>query len=315
MNEIDFKKLLRQERQIARSRSRNQKHQVSGPDSTEAAMNVADDVVNKHETVAAHEPYETLLANQLSERHQIHPPHSKIDSVYYTKQFLHEETCNEILDWLQTLPEYSRQIKLSEQEESKECCGKWTTLKHARRKGKVNEMRKVLYLIIDPCHLLTQSVCAVALFDASIAPLPPILSKLAATLKHTNAFQETPNHILINEYQKGTGIMSHTDGPAYNSRTATISIGGDVLFKFTKRRGGYKRPHEENECDESGRVMEILLHGCGSLIVFANDAYLNHCHGIDETLEETTGKATVNEKEGVLLKRDDRVSLTFRCKK
>jgi hypothetical protein len=139
MNEIDFKKLLRQERQIARSRSRNQKHQVSGPDSTEAAMNVAADVVN-YETVAAHEPYETLLANQLSERHQIHPSHSKIDSVYYTKQFLHEETCNEILDWLQTLPEYSCQIKLSEQEESKECCGKWTTLKHARRKGKVNEM-------------------------------------------------------------------------------------------------------------------------------------------------------------------------------
>lgn len=147
MNEIDFKKLLRQERQIARSRSRNQKHQVSCPDSTEAAMNVAADVVNKYETVAAHEPYETLLANQLSERHRIHPSHSKIDSVYYTKQFLHEETCNEVLDWLQTLPEYLSQIKMSEQEESKECNGKWTTLKHARRKGKVNEiMRKTLVI-------------------------------------------------------------------------------------------------------------------------------------------------------------------------
>jgi hypothetical protein len=109
--------------------------------------------------------------------------------------------------------------------------------------------------------------------------------------------------------------MSHTDGPAYNSRTATISIGGDVLFKFTKRRDEYKKLQEKNGSDESGTVMEVLLHGCGSLIVFANDVYLNHCHGIDETLEETTGKATVNEKEGVLLKRDDRVSLTFRCKK
>jgi alkylated DNA repair protein alkB family protein 6 len=160
---------------------------------------------------------------------------------------------------------------------------------------------------------LSFNIFAVALFDASIAPLPPILSKLAVTLKHTNAFKETPDHILINEYQKGMGIMSHTDGPAYNSRTATISIGGDVLFKLTKRRDQYNQLLLEEGCDKC--VMEVLLHGCGSLIVFANDAYLNHCHGIDETFEETTGKVTANEKEGILIKRTDRISLTFRCKK
>jgi hypothetical protein len=61
--------------------------------------------------------------------------------------------------------------------------------------------------------------------------------------------------------------------------------------------------------------MEVLLHGCGSLIVFISDAYLNHCHGIDETLEEVTGRVCVNEAEGVMVERNYRVSLTFRCKK
>ena len=159
-----------------------------------------------------------------------------------------------------------------------------------------------------------QSLCKVALFDASIAPLPPILSKLANTLVHTNAFAEAPNHVLINEYQKGMGIMSHTDGPAYNSRTATISIGGDVLFKLTKRRDE-NQPTVKDDAATNSAVMEVMLHGCGSLIVFANDAYLRHCHGIDETLEETTSCVCANEGEGLVLQRDNRVSLTFRCKK
>jgi hypothetical protein len=106
------------------------------------------------------------------------------------------------------------------------------------------------------------------------------------------------------------GILSHTDGPAYHSRTATISIGGDVLFRLTKRQNAIMDSVPINKSE-----MEVLLHGCGSLIVFANDAYLNHCHGIEETFEEVTSEVCANESMGLKVARDKRVSLTFRCKK
>ena len=158
-----------------------------------------------------------------------------------------------------------------------------------------------------------------ALFDASVAPLPLILSRLSQTLIAIDAFPNDdisnaqPNHVLINEYQRGMGIMPHTDGPAYHSRTATISIGGDVLFHLTKRPSNSDNSlnTERNKKD----VMEVLLHGCGSLVVFANDAYLNHFHGIDETVEEMSSGVCANEVEGVEVNREYRVSLTFRCKK
>lgn len=157
-------------------------------------------------------------------------------------------------------------------------------------------------------HLFYKHDLTVALFDASIGSLPGILSRLAQTLVSIGAFSEAPNHVLINEYQKGMGIMAHTDGPAYESRTATISIGGDVLFKLTER------PTSDSQTGGKS-VMEVLLHGCGSLIVFANDAYLNHCHGIDEISEEVTSGVCANERGGSVVNRDYRVSITLRSKK
>lgn len=126
MNEIDFRQLRRQERRNARAR-------ITQPVSNKSCgnKNKPDD----HEDRQSYEPYGTLLTQKLDESNRIHPPQTQIDSVYYAKHYLGDETCQEILDWLQTLPEYSGQSKLSEEEESRECNGKWTTLKHARRKG------------------------------------------------------------------------------------------------------------------------------------------------------------------------------------
>lgn len=45
----------------------------------------------------------------------------------------------------------------------------------------------------------------------------------------------TPNHCLINFYEPGQGIMSHTDGPMYQSRVATISLGSFAIMNFTPR--------------------------------------------------------------------------------
>jgi hypothetical protein len=144
MNEIDFRQLRHQERRNARAR-------ITQPVSNKSCGNknkVRDSQSDDHEDRQSYEPYGTLLSQKLDESNRIHPPQTQIDSVYYAKHYLGDETCQEILDWLQTLPEYSGQSKLSEEEESRECNGKWTTLKHARRKG----VCKRLY--VDASNLL-----------------------------------------------------------------------------------------------------------------------------------------------------------------
>ena len=252
------------------------------------------------------EPYESLLPkNKLSE--DLHRMKSSpvIDSVFYAQNFLSHIQGREIMSWLKSIPDYSPcangRVIQSEREESIQHNGKWTTLKHAKRK--------------------------VALFDGMICELPAILQRIANTLVEVGAFPPShpPNHVLINEYQQGEGIMPHTDGPAYESCTATVSLGGsDVIFKLWPRQQHNDDAQllQSNTSIESMKKvpsLEVILHGNGSLVVFKDDAYLNHCHEISEGIfKETTSPNCVCGNDingGTLVKRGYRVSLTFRHKK
>ncbi|KAL3799927.1 hypothetical protein HJC23_007400 [Cyclotella cryptica] len=316
MNAIDFKQLRRQERKQAQYRSSH----LHRDDNTN---NTSVDDTNNAEThrnldskktsgefpaMTAIDPFPSLLPqNTLTEEHRIH---ASLDSIYYVRQFLNDETCAEIWNWLRSIPEYEctgsdkngsggkvSSGKESERDESRRHNGRWTRLRHARRK--------------------------VALFDGTLPnhPLPPILLRLSQTLTANGAFSSphsTPNHVLINEYQPEEGIMAHTDGPAYESCTATISLGGDVIFKISPRRRS-SSSNGDSEKMQCARPLEVVLHGSGSLVVFRNEAYLDHCHEIAENvLEETTGLNGVcgnDPSGGTAVKRGYRVSLTFRCKK
>jgi alkylated DNA repair protein alkB family protein 6 len=59
-------------------------------------------------------------------------------------------------------------------------------------------------------------------------PLPEWLQVLCESLSAAKIFpaEQVPNHVLINRYECGEGILPHTDGPAYVSRTATLSLSG-----------------------------------------------------------------------------------------
>ena len=64
--------------------------------------------------------------------------------------------------------------------------------------------------------------------------------------------------------------------------------------------------------------MQIMLSGKGSLIVFDDDAYINHCHSINDRIlndmVEYAGPKCVNLEQGDIVKRGHRFSLTFRHK-
>lgn len=43
----------------------------------------------------------------------------------------------------------------------------------------------------------------------------------------------TYNHILINVYPPGVGIMPHFDGPMYLPKVVVLSLGGPAIIKFS----------------------------------------------------------------------------------
>lgn len=112
--------------------------------------------------------------------------------------------------------------------------------------------------------------------------------------------------------------MAHTDGPFYQPRTATLSLGSDAVMHFSPRLA----PADVGRPGVESRPQASLVLRARCLVVFADDAYSNQLHSIDAVREETVGGGggrapVINEEaagmsEGTLLRRKLRVSLTFR---
>lgn len=88
-----------------------------------------------------------------------------------------------------------------------------------------------------------------------ILPLPEYLkefnSRVKKFLEKKDFELDEMNHVLINEYQPGQGIMAHTDGPAYSTVVATISTGGGQILNI--------RNKETKEIIHSGIISRYFL--------------------------------------------------------
>ena len=170
--------------------------------------------------------------------------------------------------------------------------------------------------------------------------LPPPLSILADQLVQAGIFptDTPPNHVLLNEYQPGQGIDPHTDGPAYEAMTATLSLKSSVLLEFTPRWKSYCGPPHCSSSSSTlppggGEGCSVWLEA-GSWIVFSKGAYIDYCHGIAfshydvlddhpdclnapaaSTTTARTAPAATSQLVGPCLPRQHRYSLTFRHKK
>jgi len=147
--------------------------------------------------------------------------------------------------------------------------------------------------------------------------LPQWLEKYALKLSQMNAFGgNTANHVLINEYLSGQGIMPHEDGPLFYPTVATINTGSHTLLDFYTKNS----QTIEGDADPNPQripVFSILLEP-RSLVISQRDAYESYLHGIREVKSDVITDRIANlylcdsHVIGEELERSTRFSFTIR---
>lgn len=97
---------------------------------------------------------------------------------------------------------------------------------------------------------------------------------------------QEPNHVLVNAYRPGEGIMPHEDGPLYHPGVCIVSFGGPVVLHF------WKKPDEGAVGASAPQASFLLMPR--SLLIFTDEAYTSCVHGILEVDEEELGDHVVN---------------------
>ncbi len=126
--------------------------------------------------------------------------------------------------------------------------------------------------------------------DLRIGVLPDWLQTYAVRLQQAGLFNETPDQVIINEYQPGQGISAHIDCvPCFADTIASLSLGSPCVMGFTHSKTGEK---------------SSLLLEPRSLLVLSGDARYIWQHAI-------AGRKT-DRRNGQIIQRTRRISLTFR---
>ena len=91
--------------------------------------------------------------------------------------------------------------------------------------------------------------------------LVPLLQRLA---RDTQAFGpgEEPNHVLLNAYMPGQGIMAHQDGPLYHPGACILSLSSPTVMHFTRKGpdpGDHMR-HPNEQTITSGSIGWVCHH-------------------------------------------------------
>uniref|UniRef100_A0A8C2GSW4 AlkB homolog 6 n=1 Tax=Cyprinus carpio TaxID=7962 RepID=A0A8C2GSW4_CYPCA len=145
--------------------------------------------------------------------------------------------------------------------------------------------------------------------------LPDWLLKYTEKISALGTFAgKTANHVLVNEYKPGEGIMPHEDGPLYHPTVTTLSLGSHTLLDFYKP---VCQTQSETPQTEESRYMLSLLVQRRSLLILQDDMYKFYLHGIHGVCEDILSEHVVDlsstgAQVGNKLPRGTRVSLTIR---
>ncbi|XP_012276991.1 alpha-ketoglutarate-dependent dioxygenase alkB homolog 6 [Orussus abietinus] len=144
--------------------------------------------------------------------------------------------------------------------------------------------------------------------------MPSWLTKYIDKICDLNVFEQSvlPNHVLINEYLPGQGIMAHSDGPLFHPIVTTISCGSHTLLDFYKRL-------DTEEIDKTSKIEFSFLLEPRSLLILQKDLYHNYLHSIAEKTSDTITKeiknlnlCSTNYTDEEVIQRGTRLSLTIR---
>ncbi|KAI1393457.1 uncharacterized protein F4822DRAFT_13786 [Hypoxylon trugodes] len=98
---------------------------------------------------------------------------------------------------------------------------------------------------------------------------------------------QRPNHVLINEYPPGIGIMPHKDGAAYHPVVCTVSLGASLCLNIYK-------PKDDGtlEPEPAWRILQEPR----SLLITTSALYHDFLHGIADVTEdiELSGSTITN---------------------
>ncbi|KAL4911251.1 hypothetical protein BDW74DRAFT_6762 [Aspergillus multicolor] len=146
-----------------------------------------------------------------------------------------------------------------------------------------------------PHALTATNTLLAAPLPSWLTSTPPILARFAALSLFDDAPHRTPNHVLVNEYRPGQGIMPHEDGAAYAPLVATVSLRGVVVLDlYEKNQGqelhslgaGYDGEEQEQGRGRTRQPKFRILQERRSLLVTRGGIYRDYLHGIAERVKE-----------------------------
>lgn len=147
--------------------------------------------------------------------------------------------------------------------------------------------------------------------------IPSWLQAYVDKINNLGIFEsEKANHVLVNEYLAGQGIMPHTDGPLFHPIITTLSCGSHTILEFTERQ---KSTETDEALQASKDVRYKLLLEPRSLLILKDTLYSDYLHAISEYTEDTLCDRVCNfenceaaYKMGDKMTRKTRISLTIR---
>ncbi|KAL1876054.1 hypothetical protein Plec18167_005315 [Paecilomyces lecythidis] len=187
------------------------------------------------------------------------------EDAYYIPNFISEAEEERLLQKITTVP-----------------LPRWTQLSHRRLQSWPSALSKSNTLLASPLPTwLTQPI------------ITPRFEELGI---FADAPHGGPNHVLINEYRPGQGIMPHEDGAAYHPLVATVSLGAPIVLDVYEKQhrpegSGSPVPEQVNGHGDDGQKEGNgtsqrhyrILQEPRSLLITRKQMYTDYLHGIAET--------------------------------
>jgi len=129
--------------------------------------------------------------------------------------------------------------------------------------------------------------------------------------------EKKPNHVLVNEYLSGQGIMPHEDGPLFYPTITTVNLGSHTVLDYYSPINQDLNISQNQISDFTSRHIGSLLLEPRSLLIVQDKMYTSFLHGIQEVSSDTVNMKMFNlqycsAKLGQELNREKRISLTIR---